>query len=336
LAANTTLEVNYIGTHAVHLLDRRNIAQPYAIPDESLAFCQTQVNGQYVNLDAAPCSNASRLPYKNFTNFYIDSDWHGYSHYRAMNVKMEHRARELAATVVYTWAQSKDDKSAAAGVGATGAGYQGFMDNHRPELDYGLSDFDVDQRFVASYVYQLPFGRGKKIGSGVNRAADLIVGGWETTGIATFQAGFPYSITANDINGVLNSQFMRADRISGCDPHADLTQKFQRLNFKCFSQPALGTYGNTPRNFLRQPGINNWDMGIGKSFRIAERVRFKLNGDFFNAFNHHQYAIGTGALIGSGSGGGSSIDNSISSTTAGLITSASASRIIQLSGKLVF
>ena len=67
-----------------------------------------------------------------------------------MNVKFEHRAHDLAATAVYTWAQSKDDKSAAAGVGATGAGFQGFMDNHRPELDYGLSDFDVDQRFVAS------------------------------------------------------------------------------------------------------------------------------------------------------------------------------------------
>jgi len=336
LAQNTTVEVNYIGTHAVHLLDRRNIAQPFAIPDASLAFCQTQVGGQYVNLKADPCDNASRLPYKNFTNFYIDSDWHGYSHYNAMNVKMEHRARELAATVVYTWAQSKDDKSAAAGVGATGAGYQGFMDNHRPELDYGLSDFDVDQRFVASYVYQLPFGRGKKMASGVNRAADLLIGGWETTGIATFQAGFPYSITANDISGVLNSQFMRADRVAGCNPHANLTQKFQRLNFDCFAQPALGVYGNTPRNFLRQPGINNWDMGMGKSFHIAERLSFKFNGDFFNAFNHHQYAIGTGALIGSGAGGGSSIDNSISSTTAGLITSASASRIIQLSGKLIF
>ncbi|HXS76882.1 MAG TPA: carboxypeptidase regulatory-like domain-containing protein [Terracidiphilus sp.] len=336
LAANTTIEVNYIGTHAVHLLDRRNIAQPFAIPDASLAFCQTQVGGEYVNLKTDPCDNASRLPYKNFTNFYIDSDWHGYSHYNGMNVKMEHRARELAATVVYTWAQSKDDKSAAAGVGATGAGYQGFMDNHRPELDYGLSDFDVDQRFVASYVYQLPLGRGKKLGGGINRAADLIVGGWETTGIATFQAGFPFSITANDINGVLNSQFMRANRVSGCDPHANLTQKLQRLNMDCFSQPALGTYGDLPRNTLRQPGINNWDMGIGKSFHITERVAFKFNGDFFNAFNHHQYAIGTGALIGSGSGGGSSIDNSVSSTTAGLITSASASRIIQLSGKLVF
>ena len=68
----------------------------------------------------APCSNASRLPYPNFTNFYINSDWHGYSHYNAMNVKFEHRARDLAVTAVYTWAKSKDDKSAAAGVGGTG------------------------------------------------------------------------------------------------------------------------------------------------------------------------------------------------------------------------
>ena len=202
VARNTTIDVNYIGTHAVRLLDRRNIAQPNAIPAESLAFCQTQVQGKYVNLGVAPCSNASRLPYPNFTNFYINSDWHGYSHYNGMNVKFEHRAHDLALTSVYTWAQSKDDKSAAAGVGATGAGYQGFMNNHQPELDYGLSDFDVNQRFVASYIYDLPFGRGKKYGSGVNRMTNLLIGGWETTGIATFQVGFPYSITASDIGGV--------------------------------------------------------------------------------------------------------------------------------------
>ena len=336
LARNTTLEVNYIGTHAIHLLDRRQIAQPTAIPEASLAFCQTQVNGKYVNSGVAPCSNASRRPYPNFSNIYINSDWHGYSHYNGMNVKFEHRAHDLAATAAYTWAQSKDDKSAAAGVGATGAGFQGFMDNHHPELDYGLSDFDVDQRFVASYVYQLPFGRGKKIGSGVNRAADLIVGGWETTGIATFQAGFPFSITASDVGGALGTFFQRADKVPGCNVHDNLTKTLQRINFDCFTQPAFGEFGTTPRNWLRQPGINNWDMGIGKNFRIAESVQFKLNGDFFNAFNHHQYAIGTGALIGSGSGGGAAISNSITSTTAGQITSASAPRIIQLSGKLTF
>jgi hypothetical protein len=210
------------------------------------------------------------------------------------------------------------------------------MDNHRPELDYGLSDFDVNQRFVASYIYDLPFGRGKKIGAGVNRATNLLIGGWETTGIATFQAGFPYSITASDINGTLNSQFMRANVVAGCNIHANLTKVMQRINPACFSQPALGTYGNLARNTLRQPGINNWDMGISKSFQFAEHVNFRIAGDFFNAWNHHQYAIGTGALIGSGSGGGSSIDNGVSDTTAGQITTSSAARIMQISGKLTF
>lgn len=337
VARNTTLEVNYIGTHAVHLLDRRNIAQPYGIPAESISFCQQQdAQGNYVNLKVAPCSNASRLPYKNFTSYYIDSDWHGYSHYNAMNVKLEHRAHDLALTSVYTWAQSKDDKSAAAGVGATGSGYQGFLDNHHPELDYGLSDFDVNQRFVASYIYDLPVGKGRKFGGSMNRAADLIVGGWETTGIATFQAGFPFSITANDIQGVLNTPSQRANRIQGCDPHKNLSGVMQRINFACFTQPGLGEFGNSPRNFLRQPGLNNWDMGLVKNFQVAERVNFKLAADFFNAFNHHQYAISTGALIGSGAGGGSAISANVNSTTAGEIVSRSDSRIIQVSGKLVF
>ncbi|MGA8043277.1 MAG: carboxypeptidase regulatory-like domain-containing protein [Terracidiphilus sp.] len=336
VARNTTLDVNYIGTHSVHLLDRRQIAQPFSIPQADLAFCQQQVNGVYVNLGAAPCSNASRRPYPNFTNIYINSDWHGYAHYNGLNFKLEHRATDLALTAVYTWANSKDDKSAAAGVGATGAGFQGFMDNHNPQLDYGPSDFNVDQRFVSTYVYQLPVGRGKKFASGINRATDLLIGGWQTTGIATFQSGFPLSITATDVGGALGTFFQRANMVQGCDVHKNLTQKLQRLNFSCFTQPALGTYGNTTRNWLRQPGINNWDMGIGKSFQIAENVHFELNGDFFNAFNHHQYAIGTGALIGSGSGGGSAISNSITSATAGQITSASPSRIIQISGKLTF
>ncbi len=111
----------------------------------------------------------------------------------------------------------------------------------------------------------------------------------------------------------------------------------QRINVSdCFTQPALGTYGDQKRNTLRQPGINNWDMGIGKSFAFAEHVNFRIAGDFFNAWNHHQYNIGTGALIGSGSGGGSSIDNFVSDTTAGQITNAAAARIIQISGKLSF
>ena len=347
IARNTTLEVNYIGTHAVHLLDRHDIAQPYALAASDQAFCQHKdATGNYDNLSVSPCAprvaNASgqypRMQYKNFTNFYINSDFHGYSHYNAMNVKFEHRAGDLAVTSVYSWANSKDDKSAAAGVGASGTGYQGFMDNHNTKLDYGPSDFDVDQRFVASYIYNLPIGRGKKIAGTANRAADLAIGGWEVTGITTFQKGFPYGVSSSDIGGVQATVAPRPNLVSGCDPHAKLTAQFQRLNMACFSQQLPGTFGNTTRNFLRQPGINNWDMGFAKNFHFAEWMNFKLSVDTFNTFNHHQYGGDVGGLAAGGSGGNAAIDSSVNSpaSTAGKITSSSSARVLQLGGKLTF
>ncbi len=106
----------------------------------------------------------------------------------------------------------------------------------------------------------------------------------------------------------------------------------------CFTQPLPGTYGNTTRNFLRQPGINNWDMGFGKNFAFHERLNFKLSVDTFNTFNHHQYSGDVGGLVVGGSGGNEVIDNSVNSTaaTAGQITGASSPRIIQLGGKFTF
>ncbi len=333
LGRNTTLEVNYIGTHSVHLLDRHNIAQATDLPAADVPFCQANPQDT-----THLCPSNTRRPYPNFTGFYIDSDFHGYSHYNAMNINLQHRARDLAVTAVYTWAQSKDDKSAAAGVGASGAGYQGFMDNSRPQLDYGLSDFDVNQRFVSSYIYNLPFGRGKKFANGVNRAADEVIGGWQLSGITTFQAGFPFGISSPDAYGLTATVAQRANLISGCDPHKGLTLPLQRINMSCFSQPGAGTYGNTPRNFLRQPGINDWDMGLTKTFPITERANFGLRFDTFNTFNHHQYVVNTGAYAGGGSGGGTAIDNGVldAPNLAGRITQAAPSRIIQLSGKLTF
>lgn len=347
LAANTTLEVNYIGTHSLHLLNRHDIAQPFALSTADQPFCQqTDTSGNYINLNVYPCNayqaapdgTYPRLPYKNFTGFYIDSDFHGYAHYNAMNVKFEHRARDLAATAVYSWANSKDDKSAAAGVGASGTGYQGFMDNHNTKLDYGPSDFQVNQRFVSSFIYNLPFGRGKKFASTANRAEELAIGGWEITGIATFQSGFPFGVVSSDIGGVQGTVAPRPNFVSGCKYKSGLTAQFQRLNMSCFSQQLPGTFGNTTRNFLRQPGINNFDMGFSKNFHFTESLNFKLSVDTFNTFNHHQYAGDVGGLVVGGSGGNEVIDNSVnsSSATAGKITGASASRIIQLGGKFSF
>jgi hypothetical protein len=350
MARNTTLEVNYVGTKGTHLLNRHDIAQQLDIPAASLSLCQEQdANGIYYNafgdpalgLSAvAPCTIASRLPYPNFNGTYIDSDFHGYSHYNAGNIKFEHRASDLAVTSVFTWAKSMDDKSATAGAGASATGYEGFMDNSRPNLDYGRSDFNVPFRFVNSWVYQIPVGRGKKFAGGINQAADEAIGGWQLTGIATFQQGFPYEVTAPDIEGITGSGGMRSNMTSGCNlkdnTYAGNLVKFFRLNMNCFSGPAFGTYGSTGRNFLNQPGINDFDMGFGKAFGLGEKAKFVFKADAFNVFNHHQYAGDVGGLLVAGSGGNESVCANVGSANCGLITGASSSRIWQFGGKIQF
>jgi hypothetical protein len=338
LVHNTTFEVNYIGTHSVHLLNRRNIGQANAIDPANLSICQANPADTTHN-----CPSSSRLPYKNFAAGFLDSDFHGYAHYNGMNVRLDRRANNLAATVIYTLAQSKDDKSAAAGGGAAaGTGWQGFMDNHHPELDYGLSDFSVQNRVVATAIYALPFGIGQKMLGGINRAADLAIGGWQVTGIVTLQSGFPFAMGANDLNNLNGSAFgtnvdQRASYTPGCNLKANLTAPFQRLNMACFTQPAAGTYGNSVRNFLTQPGLSNFDLGFGKTFTIAERLKFEFNAQAFNAFNHHQYAANVGGLATSGSNSGSAIDNNMNDALAGKITgSVFPSRELQLNGKITF
>ena len=110
----------------------------------------------------------------------------------------------------------------------------------------------------------------------------------------------------------------------------------QWINTSCFTQPAIGVYGNTSRNFLRQPGINNWDIGVVKNFIFTENIRFAFRVESFNTFNHPQYNINVGGLAAAGSGGGSNPDSTLGDASFGQITQASPGRIIQLGGKLSF
>jgi hypothetical protein len=331
LARNTTLEVNYVGNKGTHLLNRTNIGAP--LPPPNPAACQADPT-DVTNL----CPNSLRRPYANITSFgFLDSRWDGYSNYNAGNVKLEHRSNSMAVTAVYTWAKSLDDKSAPAGIGAVNA-FAGHLDDRHPRLDYGPSDFNVDHRFVASYVYQLPIGRGKRFGGSMNKIADLAVGGWQVTGITTFQTGFPFSVMANDTFGLLDAFNQRANLVPGCNTgsfHKSLNQWF---NTACYNQPVAGTYGNVGRNTLRQPGINNWDLGIGKNFAFTERVGFQLRLETFNTFNHSQYAVDTGTTLL----GVASVDNNVNdvapaaNTNYGRVTLARPGRIVQLGGKITF
>jgi len=269
---STIFELNYIGTKGSNLLVRRNIAQ--ALPYDP----------------ANPKSVAERKPYPNFV-VYIDSDFSGPSNYNAMNAKLERHTSSLVATVVYTWAKSTDNKSAAAGIGASAFnGWQGLLDNSRPELDRGRSDFDVDHRLVGSFVYNLPFGKGEKIASDASGLKNALVGGWQVNGIATFQRGFPITITAADAGG-LNDSFgtNRADIVG--DPYPDGFNKSidAWFNTAAFAQPAPGRFGSIGRNTLRGPGINNLDLALFKNFDVGRGSRVQFRFESFNAFNHAQF-----------------------------------------------
>ncbi len=302
IAHGTTFELNYLGTHGTNLLMRRNIAQ--AFPYDP----------------AHPLSVDARKPYPNFV-VYIDSDWSGRSNYNALNTKLEHRGPDSILTFAYTWAKSTDSKSAAAGIGASGFnGWQGFLNNHDPERDYGLSDFDVDHRLVGSFVYNLPFGKGGKIASDATGAKEALVGGWQVNGIYTWQHGFPITITAADLGG-LNDTFgtNRANLVG--DPKIDQRTVTRWFNTSAFAQPALGELGNLGRNTERGPGINNLDLAVFKNISFPGQVRLQFRLESFNALNHTQF---------------DGVSANLAAANFGVVTSARPARINQLGLKLLF
>jgi Carboxypeptidase regulatory-like domain len=302
IVARTTFEINYIGTHGSNLLMRRNIAQ---------AFLFDPTNPQSVD---------ARKPFPNFVT-YIDSDWSGRSNYNALNAKLEHRGVGAILTFAYTWAKSTDSKSAAAGIGASGFnGWQGFLDNHDPERDYGLSDFDVDHRLVGSFVYNLPFGYGEKIAGDATGVKQAVVGGWQVNGIYTWQHGFPITVTAADLGG-LNDTFgtNRANLVG--DPNAGDRTVNRWFNTAAFAQPAPGVLGDLGRNTERGPGLNNLDLALFKNFTVTEGVRLQFRLESFNALNHTQFA---------------NVEANLSASNFGVVTSARPARINQLGLKVIF
>jgi Carboxypeptidase regulatory-like domain len=354
LDRNTTLEANYVGNKGTHLLNRSNIGQGPPAPNP--AACDPLTGGVPLSPSwlAAQCLFSERKPYANFNNIlgFLDSEFNGYSNYHAGNLKLERRSSSLALLAVYTWAKSLDDKSAAAGVGSTNA-FNGHMDDLNPRLDYGRSDFDVNHRFVNSVVYQLPFGRGKHFGGGMSRALDLAVGGWQVTAITTFQKGFPFSIHCNNNLLVLTAFNNRCNEIGNPYPsgfHRDIKHWFNNtiatdpnpaatascvaanLSGVSFCQPLQGAFGNSGRDILRGPGINNWDVGLGKDFKFTERASFQFRAEAFNVFNHHQYGFDPFTTTSIGAPIGDNPNN----PGFGAVQAAHPGRILQFGAKIIF
>jgi hypothetical protein len=162
--------------------------------------------------------------------------------------------------------------------------------------DRSLAPEDISRRLVISYVYELPFGRGKPFGSKMPRAFDLIAGNWNLNGIVTFSTGVPLVITDSSNNSQSFSAAQRPN-VNGRDPNlsgsSSLTDKLAKwFDTSVFSQPATFTFGNAPRTMpnVRADGIRSWDFSVFKTFPIHESIRAEFRAEMFNFTNTPNFA----------------------------------------------
>lgn len=260
LASNLALEVAYVGNQSHHL--EREV-QPANFPP---------INPQ----DTRPVQQ--RRPNPNFAaGDYLDTS--GNANYNGLEVKLEKRfSRGYQFLIGYNYGKTIDMDTSDQGSGGSDNPY-----NYRTMR--GPSNIDFGQRLVASFVLELPFGKGKAIANTSSAVANAFIGGWQLGGILTFQGGFPFTpiLGATDPTNS-GRQYGVRPNVAGTGAVSNPNRN-QWFNIADFPIPAQFTIGNAGRNILRGPGIANEDLSLHKNFYFTERMYLEFRAEYFNAFN---------------------------------------------------
>ncbi len=216
------------------------------------------------------------------------SDYHG------LQVRAEKRFEGgLSFMGSYTLAKSLDDSSALFGT----AGSDAYPQNGRDRsADRGLSTFDNRHRLVFNYIWELPIGRGKTLGSGLGPVGQAILGGWQLTGILAFQSGRPFTplLEGTNDSNTDNGVGFGTDRpnLVG-NPHLANPDPALWVNPAAFERPQ-GTFGSAGRNILQGPGFQSVDMAVMKSWYFGDQLRLQFRTEVFNLFNHPNFDLPVG------------------------------------------
>ncbi len=282
LPQNTVVELAYNGNHSLRLpvISDYNQAAPN-LPGQSLGV-------------------QARRPIPSFGPI----SWvnpAGQESYNGLSARVEHRfSHGLYFLNSFTWSKAMGNSEQAL------ESYPGF-DVANPQnirnlvAERGPSSFDVKLINVTSVVYQLPFGKGKPMGANLNPFLDALVGGWEINGINTAHTGVPLNVTyvpstSNDVTGRIADyrgvSEMRPNLVAdprGSSGAAKLDNYFNKGAFQIPS--ASAPFGNLGRNAFRSPGLEQWDLGVNKNFRIHEDINMQFRSEFFNVLNHTNFGL---------------------------------------------
>ena len=247
----------YQGTKSTHLYRGRNINNggPHPTIRESLRRVRPQWNN--VTLREAG----------------------GNSNYNALVAKVEKRfSKGLAFVSSYTWSHTIDESNE-----SLDENLSGLANPYDFRAERGNASLDRRHNFLTSATYELPVGRGRRLGTNWGRALDAVIGGWQIGGILAWRTGFPFDVGYPgdpQNSGTTN----RGNRVaSGRLDHPTIDRWFDEL---AFVQSAPGVFGNTGRNVLFGPGIRNLDFILGKRFSLPwEGHQLQLRFESFNVTN---------------------------------------------------
>ena len=312
LDPTTTFEIAYVGSVSRHMLGELDLNMP------TLGTRQSNPNAQLNNI----------RNYLGYTDFHARVPIFT-ANYNALQVSLNHRStRDLTLGASYTWSRNLTDQYQDRGSSNT------YTWN--PKLDYGPSGLNEPQIFIANFVYKEPFFRQQ------NGLTGHLLGGWELSGITTFESGLNFSLyqvpdpfgcvtdtaTANGcapgtypgglgIDGPDYDILARPDEVSPVHLTKTRTQWFTTSSFTT----AQGHFGSAGAGNLLSPGLEKVDLGLMKNVRVSERINLQLRAEAFNIFNHTNF---------------SGIDNGLQDGTFGQATSTHEPRMMQFSGKLYF
>jgi hypothetical protein len=346
IPGNVVLTAGYAGSRSSHILVdglNQNITSP--------AACGV-VSGYTLG-----CGYGATKPYPVFGVISNIND-DGQATYNSFQVKAETKSARhgIYALIGYTYSHTYDSGMPDGVATFPGATYWPLPGTHN--LDWGLSQLNVDHQFTASVTYDLPFGKGKAFGSNWNGALNAIAGGWEVDVIERAISGFPLFITDTANTSGVNFQWngdslIRPNMIAnpfqagpiaanpnpGCQNTisqgglaADRTHSLRTWFNPCsFAQPLAGELGTASRAPLSGPRFINTDMSFIKHFKLPyESMRLDFRAEFFNIFNHpHFYLPGAASANGMQ-------DFNAPSTFGAINTTLNDPRFVQLALKLVF
>jgi hypothetical protein len=289
LPKNMALEIGYSGNHQSHQQILYNTD-----PCPNLGF----VNNTALSCDSrrvvpTPYTNGAKSVGSSLT----ETSSFGYGNYAALNAKLEKRfSQGLQFLTAYTYGHTL----ANSGTSLSGAANFGNPDPTNLASSYSSAAWDIRHNLTTSFNYELPFGRGKQFLSGMNRASDIILGGWQSNGILTLRTGQPFSINGTECQGQWGK--CRPDLVPGQNPNdAPSGGRTPGTNGQWFNinavqvayqNPVTGVYtgGNLGLQSNTGPPTRTMDFSLFKDFKFTERVQMQFRAEAVNIGNTPQFS----------------------------------------------